>query len=447
MYSPSNPVTLMRQLNRRTYLLGAFWSSSVSLMSKTSAFLQQLVVAFMLGANIHTDIYYYLFALTLQVTSITQSLSTSVLVPHAMTLRSGNPEQEMRFHSTFLCLILWFVGFISVLALLMGERMACWLMNFPRSEVLQHMEMFYWFFPLVLLMILCYYLGEILVSFGYFMMSILTHLIINVSGILTLLILRPGDNLVCLMQSGCIAMSVFVMVQLWVLFRVVRWRFYLPDFSLVPKHLGSLSAIVAGQGMIVVVTMLPLYWLSQYGPGLVTLVNYAQKFVQSPLAIIQQVGSVLQVRLNQMVAHRDTIQALRNALLPTLRVLFLLALVSSTVIFLLRDFISHWLYGMGRLPSENQLLLSWLLGLMAFSMPFTAIATAWQRLYFACRRVWLYFYLMTAVNVLSLILYYVFIRAWVATGYAIVFLLVEAIIAFAMYMGQRTAFKQRLNGI
>lgn len=90
-----------------------------------------------------------------------------------------------------------------------------------------------------------------------------------------------------------------------------------------------------------------MYLLSQYQPGIITIINYAQKFIQAPLALIQQITSVLQIKLNNLYSHGEKEEMYHVTLRVTLR-LFLFTICTSLVIFLLRTFIAEELFGLGK---------------------------------------------------------------------------------------------------
>ena len=82
-----------------TYKKGAVYSSAFSIGSKLTAFVMQLLIAYYLGANTGTDIYFYLFNIAILVGGLVQTLNTSILIPKAMFLRYNESSRaEMQLH-------------------------------------------------------------------------------------------------------------------------------------------------------------------------------------------------------------------------------------------------------------------------------------------------------------------------------------------------------------
>jgi len=96
-----------------------------------------------------------------------------------------------------------------------------------------------------------------------------------------------------------------------------------------------------------------MYLLSQYQPGIITIINYAQKFIQAPLALIQQIiydilpnpnsCSAMIVRNRKMAIEVHTVNKNKR---------------------------------MGKMSYTAMETLSSLIGIMTFAMPFTAISLA-----------------------------------------------------------------------
>ena len=85
-----------------TYRKGAVYSSAFSIGSKFTAFIMQLLIAYYLGANTGTDIYFYLYNIAILIGGLVQTLNTSILIPKAMYLRHNeSPQAEMQFHDKF----------------------------------------------------------------------------------------------------------------------------------------------------------------------------------------------------------------------------------------------------------------------------------------------------------------------------------------------------------
>lgn len=409
-----------------TYKKGAAYSTAFSVGSKLTAFVMQLLIAYYLGANAGTDIYFYLYGIALLIGGMVQTLNTSVLIPKAMFLRHNEgQEAEMQFHNSFLYTFLMLAAVV-LLGLLMvgGERASGWIMNFDSQDIHHNIGVYYLFFPLTLLLVFNLYVSEILVSFKYFSMGLSCNFLINLSGIIALLIWGKTGDVELVMQSSCLACLVNISVLIGIMKKKLRWRFSLIKFSLVRSQSKALTGLAMNQGIVILTSTLPMYLLSQYQPGIITVINYAQKFIQAPLALIQQVTSVLQIKINHLHSEGKK-NEMYKATLRIALYLFLFTVGTSIIIFMLRHFISQELFGLGKMSAASMLQLSHLIGMLAFAMPCIAVSLACMKIYFAEGRIRMYVSIMTLSNLLSCVCYYFAIKAWQEDGFAAVYLLCE----------------------
>ena len=412
-----------------TYKKGAVYSSAFSIGSKLTAFVMQLLIAYYLGANTGTDIYFYLFNIAILVGGLVQTLNTSILIPKAMFLRYNESSRaEMQFHNSFLyTFLLLAAGALLLFCIIGGKQAPEWIMNFPTQDIRSHISVYYLFFPLTLLIIVNLYVSEILVSFKYFTLGLSCNFMINFSGIVALILLGQKADVSIVMYSSCCACLLNIILLLWFMKKKLRWQFSLVKFALVRSQSKALTGLAVNQGIIIFASTFPMYLLSQYQPGIITIINYAQKFIQAPLALIQQRTSVLQIKLNNLYSHGEKEEMYHVTLRVTLR-LFLFTICTSLVIFLLRTFIAEELFGLGKMPYAAMEKLSSLIGIMTFAMPFTAVSLACMKIYFTEGRIRLYIIIMSLSNLFSCICYYFAIEIWKEHGYAVVYLFIEFVI-------------------
>ena len=184
-------------------------------------------------------------------------------------------------------------------------------------------------------------------------------------------------------------------------------------------------ALLGNQCLMVFETTFPLFLLSQFQPGLITIVNYATKLIQAPLGWIQQVVAVLQIKLNELVSKHQIHEVYKLTS----------QICIATAIFFTRNFIADTLYGLGSMPQDSIHQLATLLGILVFSMPFTTWGLIYGKIYFANQYIKRYVTLMIIMYSTSCILHYVLITYFKETGYAIAYVLTEILIAFSLYIG------------
>ena len=415
------------KLNRETYKKGAITSSTLSVISKLLAFVMQLLVSFYYGANVGTDLFFYLYGIAILLGGMVQSINSSILVPQAMHLRNEQSAQsEMKFHNTFL---VFFSGIslivLSVLFLLVESGIGnCWFINVEEEIIQQHIITYRLFYLLAFLLIVNLYLSEILVSYRFFTFGLMCNFSMNLCAVLALLLFASHTDIFLLMISSCVACSFFLLAIIWFMRKKLFWNFCLYDISWISIYRKRIVGFAINQLVVIVASVFPMYLLADIQPGLVTLVNYAQKLVLAPLSWIQQIAAVLLVRLNNLTSA-EYIQKSQRLVLKTAFGLFAFTLLTSGLTFVLRNFIAENIYGLGKISLEFIPLLSYLIGVMTMAMPFVAISYCFNKKYFAEQRIKHYVYIMLVSNILSCVAYYFFVPLFQQVGYVWVYVLTE----------------------
>lgn len=431
------------KLNSETYKKGAIHSSFFSVLAKGVAFVQHLLIAYFFGANTGTDLYFYLFNLVLLIGGMVQTIATSILIPQSMQLRlSASAKAEMRYLNSFLYSFIALILLFVFLICLAGDNVPELITNFPPEDIEKYISVYYASLILMVLMVINLFLTEVLVSFKFFSLPLLCNLLLNSGVILALLLFKNTMGVSSMIYGSCAA-GIFNAIMLIVLMKKrLRWQFSLTDFSVVFRQWKAISGLAFNQGIVIFASTFPMYLLSCYQPGIITIINYAQKFIQAPLAWIQQFTAVLQIKLNNLKGDKRENEIYRSASAIAVR-LFLLTLFTSFVIFLLRDFIAETLFGLGKMPTEAGSKLSYLIGVLTFSMPFTAMSLAYMKIFFTQGYIRQYVTIMLFINVMSCALYAVSIHYWQENGYAFVYILVEMLTTLVIWLYLQKRLKKK----
>lgn len=421
-----------------TYKGGAFRSSVQSVAAKLMAFAMQISVAYFYGADTGTDIFFYLYGIAILLGGVVQTLCTSVLVPQAMLLRnSQSPRKEMEFHNTFFYLFL-LIGTVPAMLLLLAGNIGCGyevLLNVAPESVVANLETCNLFVLLSLLIVADLYLSEILVSHKYFTLGLMCNFVINLFGVLSVLLFARKWDVSLLMYSNCLACLCYLCWVVRFMKKRLGWCFSLVDFSVIAPYRGKLMAFFLNQGVGVVASTFPLYLLAGVQPGLITVVNYGQKIVQAPLSLIQQLAAVLQIKFNELYStgcKRDVKETLKRNVLR----FFLASVFVSAVLFLLSGFVVNILFGLGKMPGETQAVLDLFVKVLVWGLPFTAVSLLLGKVFFTFRKISSYVWIISSLQLLSVVMYALFIPSHRISGYIGISLFVEVAIcmAFGLYM-------------
>lgn len=417
------------------YKRGAILSSGLSLIAKGVAFVMQILIAYYYGANSDTDIYFYLFGLSTLLGSIIQSTTTSILIPQAIYLRNNSSyEEEMGYLNAFLYSLLCIIGVIILIGGLFGVNTMKLISNFSSVDLERNIDVFYFSLLMTILYITNTFISEIFVSYKYFTSSLLMNLALNFGIILSVLFFHTVCGVSSMIKGACLVMIICLFLFIFLMKRKLKWKFGYINFRYLNKSRKAIMALLGNQCLMVFETTFPLFLLSQFQPGLITIVNYATKLIQAPLGWIQQVVAVLQIKLNELVSKHQIHEVYKLTSQISWK-LFGITLCIATAIFFTRNFIADTLYGLGSMPQDSIHQLATLLGILVFSMPFTTWGLIYGKIYFANQHIKRYVTLMIIMYSTSCILHYILIIYFKETGYAIAYVLTEILIAFSLYIG------------
>lgn len=422
------------KLKSETYKKGAIHSSFFSVLAKGVAFVQHLLIAYYFGANTGTDFYFYLFNLVLMIGGMIQTIATSILIPQSMLLRNSvSAKAEMKYLNAFMFGFIFLIFLFIVSMGLAGSKVPELITNFPPADLEKYISIYYASLLLMILIATNMYLTEILVSFKFFSLPLACNVLLNSGIIIALLLFHDSLGVASLIYGSCIASVVNTVILIVLMKRKLHWKFFLTDFTSISHQWKAITGLAFNQGVVIFATTFPMYLLSYYMPGVITIINYAQKFIQAPLAWIQQFTAVLQIKLNNLKSEGKEVEIYKSASRIAIR-LFLLTLFTSLLIFLFRGFISEILFGLGKMSAESGEKLSFLIGLLTFSMPFTAMSLAYMKVFFTQGYIRQYVAIMLFVNAISCILYAAFIHYQQENGYAIVYVLIEMLTTLFIWL-------------
>ena len=423
------------KIKNQSYKQGAIYSSGLSVVAKFVAFIQNVLIAYFIGANASTDIYFYLFGLTLLLGNMGQNIAISVLVPHITQLRmAGDQRQEMTYINTFVYSILLLGVVVSLLVWLFGPSFMNLISGFSAQTIEDNIVVLYLLTPITFLYIINMIYAEVLVSYKYFTFPLLINLVHNLLIVAFVWLLHNSLGVMAAVAGVSIAMVLNAGWLIVFLKRNIRWSFFTIRWSSLRETFSDKAVIVFNQLFWILVSMLPMYLLSQLHPGVVTIASYATKLTQTPMSIVNQVFSVFQIKLNELVAVR-AFQEMRKLFIRLTRSMVFLTVAGAVALFLLRSFLVRLLYGYGGMDEESISLLITVFGIFIFSTPFTTLSVASSKVYFATKQVKIYTLITVICGILICIVNYFLISFQGITGYAVAFVLSEAILGIALMRG------------
>ena len=413
------------KLRADTYKRGAIYSASLSVVVKFIAFIQNLLIAYYLGAVTGTDIYFYLFGGIITGCEIIQTIVSSVLIPRSMQLRNQlSAHEENSYINAFLYSISCIIVPIIIVIMATGEASIRLLSNFSENDIHEHIQLLYILLPVSLPYVFNIVYTEILTSHRYFIFPQLIAVINNLSIVFIVILFHEKWNT----NSSAIGFSIATLINsIWLLIfmkRNLSWNYTCFSFVYLKGSLGNIGTVFANHSVVAFTTMFPLYLLSMFYPGTITVVTYAIKLLQAPMNLLLQLFTVLQIKLNEQYSLY-ALKEMRQTFMHIAGKAVLYSVIGAIFFFLLRTPVIEIFFGRGAMTSENTSLFIHILGILIISIPFSIIISVSSRMLYALQRVKVYSMIMMPTNLLTCAMYYWLILSGSANGYAYTVVLTE----------------------
>jgi len=391
---------------------GISYSVLLNVVAKVFGFAQSLAIAYYFGSRQSTDVFFLSFSLASFLAIFVSMLNSAAIIPEAMRLeRQGSSKQAQSFINFFLygytvlsiALIIVFMSFPVDLLRVFSQ--------FPESVLREQKSVITFTLGLCSVLILTQYLVEVLTSYKYFVLSMLSSIVTNI--LCVVFIFFAHDTLgVLSIVVGFYASAILQIISLvWILQRDLHWTFDLawPVFSTQVKkniffgQLGNIFSVVGGYA--------PQYILSGLSMGVITGLNFAQRVGDLPTTIVTgQISLVSGIKLNGVVAENKHAEISRVFVSSAKLLVFVLAPISAIFFFYSEPIIALLFYR-GAFSYDAVIIAKSFLQFLALAFPFFGVFTIGQRLFMAGQLNAKTFWYQAANNVLLVILIFVLARS------------------------------------
>ena len=423
----------MALFKAESYKKGIFTSSVFNVASRSIAFVQQWLIMYYFGSNAVTDIYFFVYNITLYVCFFFLNMTTSALVPECIKLRNNvSNGSSMAFMNAFFYMYgavgLAIVGLMSIdTSWIMGE-----ISSLPQDVIEENMSLIRWCIPLIFLNLLIQLLTETMASYKYFTIPNMVTAINALLGVIFFILLHDELGLPAIVMGlilGCVFNLVVVM---YLMKKHLGWDFLNVSFVNVKSVLGPGLYSQLGYVVYTIALFLPQYFFSQFSEGSLTAMNYADKLVSIPgVFLILQLTNVMAIKYNNLVSLNDA----KGVYDITRKLIFYVPtalLVVSMLIGLSSGWIVNFLFGMGKFTADALTLTEDLLLLMVMILPFSFVYEILIRMLNAYKKQNIVLIMHIANYGVMLILFFCFMPKYGALSFPILRIIPFMIVPFVV---------------
>ncbi|MBI3502825.1 MAG: hypothetical protein HY063_13620 [Bacteroidetes bacterium] len=427
-------------LRTESYRKGIIYSSIGNFISKFLFFLQGIMVAYYFGAQSKTDVYFYSISFITLIAYFINTLDSSVLIPESMRLSEQKGKNEsMKFLNLFFYFYLLLGTLLSVVFFLEPVKIFLLLSKFDLTVLTQNNQMLLFSIPLLTLIILTGFLGNIMASYKYFTVPTIVSSVNNIFAILFLLLFHNLFNVTSLYIGLLISYSLNLFLLIYLMRKKLQWSFSFKLQKLEKRIINNIFFAQGGNALSLLSSILPIYALSGFGAGVIASVNFGQKTAEAPNQGTVQFSSVLGIKFNELYAKHDY-DSLNKIFLSSVKFLLFVCTPFSAIMFLFSDEIISLLFRHGAFSAESAELSSKVFKLFGFLLPLYGVNTVVARLFMAGQKLKEAFYNQLLLNLLIIILTIIGIKYFGVAGFPFAFLAVYTFSILSYYAWMNFVF-------
>lgn len=420
-------------IKEESYTRGTVLSVLFNILSKGILFLFTIIIARYFGSNIKTDIYFFVFASMILFSGFVNCIDTAVLIPQSMRLREQEGDQKATAFLNYFLLIYIGIGVLfTIMMYFFGTILFGLISKFSEADILVYRQYFWVGSFFFIFHVLTNYLNNILTSLKFFSLPMVISSVKSAIAIVCIYLLKEDYDVLSVFLAGLISYAANLVIQLYVLKKVAVWKFSFKA-SPIPRLVWS-NALYAELGQVTTVasSMFPLYLLSGFGSGIISVMNYGKNIADIPNTLVTtQFANVSGIKLNEQVARQDSAGMNETFLRTSKLVVFLLVPMGFFCFVFARPIVQLFYQG-GSFDetsvAESAIFLK-LLAVTVFSIGINAMVT---RVFIAVQAIREAFFYQLILNVLLIAAISICTSFYGAYGYPYAVIIINLLNCLAM---------------
>lgn len=300
-------MNFLRLIQSESYRRGTALSVIFNIISKSILFLLTIIIARYFGSNIKTDIYFFVFASMLLFSGFINNIDTAVLIPESMRMREKEGGGKATAFLNYFLLVYFIIGILFTLFMyFFGPYVFGLISKFTTADIIAYRHYFWLGSLFFIVMILTNLLNAILTSLKFFSIPMIISGINSCIVIVAILLLGSRYDVLSVFIGGLFAYAVNFFILLLLLLKIAGWSFAAKPVRVSKAVWGKLVFAELGQLTTVASSLFPLYLLSGFGSGIISVMNYGKNIADIPNTLVtSQLAGVSGIKLNEQAARHD----------------------------------------------------------------------------------------------------------------------------------------------
>ena len=274
-------------IKTESYKRGMLLSVLFNIIAKSVLFLLTILVAKFFGSDIKTDIYFFVYGSMILFSGFINIVDTAVLIPESMRIRENEGTAVGSSFLNFFMRIYLAIG-IAFVALLFffGTTIFGIISKFSAADIILYKNYFLLGSLYFLFQVLTNYINSILTSLKFFTVPMIISGINSCIVIAGIIVLHEELDVLSVFWGGIAAYSINLMLLLLLLKRNTSWNFFTRTPAISKKIWINIFFTQLGQLATLASSFFPLFLLSGFGKGVISLMNYGKNIADIPNTLI-----------------------------------------------------------------------------------------------------------------------------------------------------------------
>ncbi len=421
-------------IKTESYKKGMALSVIFNIIAKGALFILTICIAAFFGSDIKTDIYFFIYSSMVLLSGFINTIDTMVLIPESMRLREKEGDATaMGFLNYFFRIYILISIVFTGLMFFFGTQLFGLLSKFSEADIITYKNYFllgslYFFFQ-----VLTSYLNNILTSLKFFTVPMLISGINSCIVIAGIILLHRRFDVLSIFLGGIAAYTINLIFLLLVMKKIAGWNFFTSNRDIKKKVWSNIFFAEMGQLATMASSFFPLFLLSGFGKGVISVMNYGKNIADIPNTLVTaQFANVSGIKLNEQFARNDY-AGMNDTFIRTSKLLLFILVPLGCFMFFFATPLVQLFYKRGNFNEAAVVDAAKFLQLLAitiFSIGINAIVT---RIFIAVQAIRPAFLYQVILNVFLIAAIWVFTRYYGVYGYPYGIILMNLVNYIGMY--------------
>lgn len=427
-------MSFSRLIKAESYKRGMALSVLFNIISKGILFLLTIIIARYFGSNIKTDIYFFVFGSMVLFSGFINNIDTAVLIPESMRLRGKEGNAKAMSFLNYFLLIYFIIGVLFTLIMyFFGTTVFGLISKFAEADIIVYRNYFWAGSLFFIFNVLTNYFNNILTSLKYFSLPMVIGSVKSCVVIVCIFLLREKYDVLSVIIGGLISYAINLLIQIYVLHTVTGWKFGFKKPAIRKTIWENVFYAELGQITTVASSMFPLYLLSGFGSGIISVMNYGKNIADIPNTLVtSQFANVSGIKLNEEVARKDY-AAMNETFLHTSKLMIFILVPVSFFMFIFSEPIVSLFYKRGSFTAQNVIDAAKFMQLLSITIFSIGINAMVSRIFIAMQAIKQSLFYQVALNVLLIAAIWLFTKTYGAYGYPYAGILINIINFIGMF--------------